>query len=139
MADDPPSRLRPFPPAPLPRASGYLPAPVPARLGCSSAGRNGRHGRDREGLERIAVVGHQHRPAPGRPDEGEVPDIPRCEEAALRGGHGREAAVAITLQPQALAGVGAGDTRLDIVEVARHEQIEVPVAIDVEGNDAADW
>ena len=41
-------------------------------------------------------------------------------------------------QPQAVAGIGPRRIRLRAVEIARHNQIEIPVAVDVGRDDAPD-
>src|SRR6266487_937590 len=60
-----------------------------------------------------------------------IASLPGNEEAALRGRHGGEPPLAVSPQEQAVAPVHAADFRLDAVEVAGQEEVEVTVAVEV--------
>ena len=62
----------------------------------------------------------------------------RGEEAALPRRDGREVPLAVASQPQPVAGIRPRRIRLGVVQIARHDQIEMTVAVDVVDDDPLD-
>src|SRR5256886_7580664 len=60
------------------------------------------------------------------------------QEPALSRGDRREVAPAVPLQPQAVAGVSRGGVGLRLGQVAGNDQVEVPIAVHVVGDEPAD-
>ena len=44
----------------------------------------------------------------------------------------------VSSKPETIAGVGAGRIRLDVIQVAAHDQVEAPIAVHVVGDDRPD-
>ena len=93
---------------------------------------------DGECLQGVAGVGDDQRVAGGGAGEGDACHVARGEEAALPRRDGGEVAVAVSSQPEPVAGVGARRVRLRVVQVAGDDEVEVAVAVDVVDDDASD-
>src|SRR5689334_1536879 len=47
-------------------------------------------------------------------------------------------AVSVALQPKTVPGIGAGCIWLRVVKIPRHEQVQIPVAVDIRRDDPPD-
>ena len=84
------------------------------------------------------MIGNEHGASCGRVDQGQTRDVQGSEEAAFPRGHRREVAVTVAFQPETVTRVGSGGVGLRLVQISRHEQIEIAVPVDVVRNDPLD-
>ena len=71
-------------------------------------------------------------------DQAQSRNIPGGQKATLHWSDRSEVALAVSPDPEPIAGVSRGCVRLGVVQVARHDQIQVAVTIDVVGDDPSD-
>jgi hypothetical protein len=88
-----------------------------------------------ERLERIRSIGDDENLTATRAQQRETRDVERSQEATFTRWHRSEVALAISSQPKSVARVRPRRIRLSVVEVSSHNQIAMPVTIDIVGDD----